>query len=128
LSGCLARFDCCRSRKPSASFHDFDKYERLVEITKADDARAHLVVLLGGDAGLRCGEIIFLQWTDADLTRLLLCVQRSGSTQRSMHLSPPALDAAIRLLEFPGGNPSRRDMVETDLSGIRWVHRKRNTR
>jgi excisionase family DNA binding protein len=39
---------------PSASFHDFDEYERLVAAAKATDARAYLVVLLGGEAGLRC--------------------------------------------------------------------------
>ena len=41
--------------KPSASFHDFDDYERLVDAAQATDARAYLIVLLGGEAGLRCG-------------------------------------------------------------------------
>lgn len=62
--------------KGSASFHDFDDYERLVESAK-DEAQALLVVLLGGDAGLRCGEMMALEWTDVDLAKRQLCVQRS---------------------------------------------------
>ncbi|MET0166247.1 MAG: hypothetical protein ABW318_14735, partial [Vicinamibacterales bacterium] len=49
---------------PAASmgFHDFDDYERLVEAAKATDRRAHLAVLLGGEAGRRCGEMMALEW------------------------------------------------------------------
>ena len=36
-----------------------------------------LIVLLGGDAGLRCGEIMALEWSDVDLEKRQLCVQRS---------------------------------------------------
>jgi integrase len=62
--------------KPSASFHDFEDYERLVESAKYD-WRAHLAVLLGGDSGLRCGEMMALEWADVDLARRQLCVARS---------------------------------------------------
>ena len=44
--------------KSSASFHDFEQYERLVETANALDRQTELIVLLGGDAGLRCGEMI----------------------------------------------------------------------
>jgi len=38
----------------------------------------HMVLVpLGGDAGLRRGEIIGLQWTDVDLKRAVIHVQRS---------------------------------------------------
>jgi integrase len=63
--------------KPSASFHDFDDYERLVEAARATDARALLIVLLGGEAGLRCGEMMALEWSDVNLRKRQLCVQRS---------------------------------------------------
>jgi integrase len=33
--------------------------------------------LLGGDAGLRCGEILALRWSDVDLTQRQLAVARS---------------------------------------------------
>jgi hypothetical protein len=44
--------------KTSMSFYDFDEYERLVAAASAIDATAHLIVLLDGEAGLRCGEMI----------------------------------------------------------------------
>ena len=34
-------------------------------------------MLLGGEAGLRCGEMMALAWTDVDLAKRQLCVQRS---------------------------------------------------
>ena len=63
--------------KPSAGFYDFGDYDRLVEAAKVLDPNACLIVLLGGEAGLRCGEIIALEWSDVDLTKRQLCVQRS---------------------------------------------------
>lgn len=62
--------------KSTATFHDFDQYERLVEAA-AVDGITELIVLLGGEGGLRCGEIIALEWRDVDLTKRQLCVQRS---------------------------------------------------
>ena len=38
---------------------------------------SYLIVLLGGEAGLRCGEILALAWTDVDLNTRQLCIQRS---------------------------------------------------
>ena len=38
---------------------------------------SYLVVLLGGDAGLRLGEIMALEWRDVDLQKRQLCVERS---------------------------------------------------
>ena len=64
--------------KPSASFHDFETYERLVEGARATGPNATLIVLLGGEAGLRCGEMIALEWADIDLGTRQLCVQRSS--------------------------------------------------
>jgi integrase len=63
--------------KQTAHFHDFDEYERLVTAASMIDAQAHLVVLLGGEAGLRCGEIMALEWRDMDLGKRQLCIQRS---------------------------------------------------
>ena len=37
----------------------------------------HLSILLGGDGGLRLGEMIALKWTDVDLGKRQMCVQRS---------------------------------------------------
>ena len=64
--------------KPSTSFYDFDDYDRLVTASKSTDARACLIVLLGGEAGLRSGEMVALEWGDIDLVKRQLCVQRSA--------------------------------------------------
>ena len=63
--------------KSSAVFHDFDDFERLVKVAGEMEWQAHLVVLLGGEAGLRCGEIKALRRSDVDLTKRQLCVERS---------------------------------------------------
>jgi len=66
------------STHPSeAPFHDFDEYERLVAAAARIDRRALLLVLLGGEAGLRCGEMMALEWTDLDLGKRKLWVKRS---------------------------------------------------
>ena len=59
-----------------APFHDFDEYARLLDASRSDP-QAHLIVLLGGDAGLRCGEMMALEWTDVDLSRRQLSIRRS---------------------------------------------------
>lgn len=49
----------------------------LIEAAKAHSAEAHLLVLLGAEAGLRRGEIIALEWSDLDLKRGMITVARS---------------------------------------------------
>ena len=90
--------------KPSASFYDFDDFERLVEAAE-EDGQTKLVVLLGGEAGLRCGEIMALEWSDVDFTKRQLCVARSdwkghvtvpkGGRQRHVPVTK-RLQAALR--------------------------------
>lgn len=201
-----------------APFHDFDEYGRLVDAAETVDARAHLIVLLGGDAGLRCGEIMALEWTDIDFSKRRMRIERSEwkgrvtvpkggrarlvpmttrltqalrahrhlqgprvlcdgdgqslsqkmvqllvkraaeranlarggvhilrhtfcshlamrgapvraiqelaghknltTTERYMHLSPAAIEGAIRLLEMPGSGPVVGDILETDACPI----------
>lgn len=71
------RIQLLRVARTQADFFDFDEYSMLIEAGKAVGAEAHLVVLLGGDAGLRCGEMMALEWTDVDFSRRQLRVQRS---------------------------------------------------
>jgi len=66
-----------KTPKSSAQFHDFDDFERLVEAARQLDGRAYLIVLLGGEAGLRCGEMMALEWKDVDLSKRQLTVERS---------------------------------------------------
>jgi integrase len=62
--------------KPSAGFYDFEEFERLLEATK-DDVQANLIVLLGGEAGVRCGELMALEWQDVNWHKRQLTVARS---------------------------------------------------
>jgi integrase len=77
IDGIQCKIKLLRTAQPVATFHDFTAYDRLIEAAKVVDAQAHLTVLLGGDAGLRCGEIMALEWTDIDLSKRQLIVQRS---------------------------------------------------
>ncbi len=90
--------------KTSMSFYDFDEYERLVAAASSLDATAHLIVLLGGEAGLRCGEMIALEWRDVDLAKRQLCVQRSDS---------PWPCRSLETFWRRGGSPKRRSMART---------------
>ena len=64
-------------KSTTARFYDFEEFSRVVETAKADGEAAYLIVLLGGEAGLRCGEIMALEWSDVDLAKRQLAVARS---------------------------------------------------
>ena len=58
-------------------FHDLKEYERLLAVAENRSSEAHLMVLMGGEAGLRLGESVALEWGDVDLHARRLTVQRS---------------------------------------------------
>ena len=78
--GVIAQVPCSikllKAPKNQASFHDFDEFERLVKVARSE-TKALLVVLLGGEAGLRCGEIMALEWSDIDFAKRQLTIARS---------------------------------------------------
>jgi integrase len=59
------------------AFYDFDEYEALVESARKTDDRSALLMLLGGDAGLRLGEIMALRWVNVVFRRRTLVVAES---------------------------------------------------
>jgi len=59
-------------------FYDFSDYERLVEAAGKISPETLALVLLGGDAGLRRGEMLALEWSDIDFRRSVLTVARSS--------------------------------------------------
>jgi len=63
--------------KKAMGFHDFEEYERLLTAAQKRGPETYLMVLLGGDAGLRLGEIVALEWDDVDLPARRLIVQRA---------------------------------------------------
>jgi integrase len=58
-------------------FYEYGEYERLVEAAGKIGPGTLCMVLLGGDAGLRRGELIGLRWCDVDLKRRLTTVQQA---------------------------------------------------
>jgi integrase len=58
-------------------FYDFDVYEGLVSASARIDAATLVLVLLGGDAGLREGEIIALEWPHVDFNRGVVKVKQA---------------------------------------------------
>lgn len=59
------------------SFWEFAEYERLIAAAARLDSGVLVAVLLGGDAGLRAGEMRALEWTDIDFKARKLFVARS---------------------------------------------------
>ncbi len=64
--------------KRATRFYDFGEFERLVVAAQTMDARAYLLVLLSGEAGLRLGEMVALEWGDIDFVKGQVCVERSA--------------------------------------------------
>lgn len=68
-----------RLKKPQVApkFYDYEEYEALVAAARELDERIHLVVLLGGEAGLRRGEILALEQAKCDTRGGRLVVDRN---------------------------------------------------
>lgn len=62
---------------PEMRFYEQDQYSQLVDAARSLDHRKMIAVLLGGDAGLRRGEIIALRQTDIDHRRRQIRVERA---------------------------------------------------
>ena len=78
LEAMPARVKLLKVSPSEVPFYEPHEYERLVEAARSiGDHRLLVFVLLGGDAGLRCGEIIALEQTDVDLKRGILHVRQS---------------------------------------------------
>jgi integrase len=94
-----------KASKRAMAFYDFEQYERLWGVARDDDSRAELIVLLGGEAGLRSGEMVALEWRDVDLPKGIVCVERSAwkgqigapKSGKLRHIPlTPRLSAALR--------------------------------
>ncbi len=59
-------------------FYEFEDYARLVDGAARAGTKELVVVLLGGDAGIRRGEMIGLRWTDIDFRRGQLRIEQSA--------------------------------------------------
>jgi integrase len=125
--------------KKTMGFHDFEEYERLLTVAQDRGPETYLMVLLGGDAGLRLGEIVALDWVDVDLPARRLIVERSdwcghvtvpkGGRSRRLPMTQRltrALKASRhlrseRVLCLPDGTPMTRDRVIKAIRGAQRV-------
>lgn len=111
-----------------------EDYERLVASAATFDAVSLAIVLLGGDAGLRAGEMSGLRWEDVDFAHQTLYVRRNmvlgeerapkWGTARDIPLSRRLLDVLSRLFAEDGGvgrvlkRPDGRAFCTTNLRTI----------
>lgn len=99
--------DFLKGDDSEVGFYEFKQYAQLVSAAKRLDQRIHVMVLLGGDAGLRLSELIAVDPRDVDFRRNLLTVRRQdykgtiistkGRRARRVPMTK-ALCAAIRSL------------------------------
>jgi len=114
-------------------FHDFDQYERLLTVARKRGTDAYLMVLAGGDAGLRLGEIIALEWRDIVLEARVVYVHRSFTKGRLKCPKTEASRRAVPLqtiaLEAIGQQPSSRQstlVFPAERGGYLDLHNFRN--
>ncbi len=106
-----------RIREPPkrTAFYTPDEYEVLVSAARALGQHEYVMVLLGGDAGLRAGEMIGLRWGDLDLRQARITIVESewrghvggpkGGRERHVMLTSRLVDA---LGALPRGNAGSR--------------------
>jgi len=76
----------------SPEFYEFEDYARLVDAAAKIGTRELLVALLGGDAGLRRGEMIGLRWSDVDFRRGQMRIEQAAwkrSRRAARRMSEP---------------------------------------
>jgi len=98
--------------KPRFRWYEVHEYRRLVDAAKKVSERVHLLVLLAGSAGLRRGEIIALKWTDLDLARRTIHLERAiwrkheetpkGGRGRPIPMTPELADALTKHRHMQG--------------------------
>jgi integrase len=108
----------------SVDFFTYDELDRLVNAA-GEEPDWQAAIMVAGDAGLRMGEILALQWEDIDLTTGTLTVMRTdwrghigspkGGRARKIPLTPRAL-AALRALRH-----LRSKLVFCWGDGKRWT-------
>jgi len=119
------RIRLVKVQKPSIEFYEPADYERLLDGAQRADERTHILTLLGGDAGLRIGEIIALEWTDLDMRRRLVTVQRSEwqgeiSSPKGGQSRVVPMTARLATALEAHRNLRTRILLKDDGSGVDW--------
>lgn len=69
-------FELLKVAQSTVSFYTFEEYAALVAAAQRLDARIVAAVLLGGDAGLRAGEVLALEQPDVSRANRLITIER----------------------------------------------------
>lgn len=81
----IARKGCnpemLKTQRPDLEFYEPDVFEALVVAAREHSPDAEVIVLLGGEAGLRVGEMIALEWSDVDWKRGELVVSKNETVR-----------------------------------------------
>jgi len=105
--GMLERLPChiklLRVPREERAYYTFEQYDRLLNEVRASGTLAYIIVLLGAEAGLRCGEMLALQWDDVrwDVGKLVVSkacwrghvTATKGGKPRTVKLTPRLLEA-----------------------------------
>lgn len=104
---------------PPFSFYEKVEYSCLLESARRVGPREWAVVALGGDCGLRKGEMVALEWRDVDFSRGQICISRSetkdkvtspkGGRSRIVPMTPDAAEALRRIPRAKGPRVFYRD-------------------
>jgi len=126
------KIDLVRAVPPTMERYQQSEFDRLVTAAKKLDPRIIAFVLLAGDAGLRAGEVMALEWTDLDLDGGFINVQRTewrgvvgapkGGRSRTIPMTTLLKDALKALRHLQGPRIFYRPAVGT--RGIRTVTQK----
>jgi integrase len=120
----------------SVAFYEQPDYERLVQAARALDPRIELLVLLGGDAGLRRGEILGLDQSDCDTKRGIINVRQSewkgkvtlpkGGRERQVNMTDRLKAALVANRHLRGPRVLWRDDEYENVTGVllaKWMRR-----
>jgi integrase len=118
--------------KKTAQFYDFAEFSRVVAAAEEAGRDSQLIVLLGGDAGLRLGEMRGLDWRDVKWDARRVVVERSvwrdivnstkGMRARSIPLTPRLHAVLSKYREAAG------PVLRGDGTGGRMTHNQVRSR
>ncbi len=70
------RVELYKVERPEIVFWEFEEHVRIIQAALDEGPEWYVAALLAGEAGLRVGEILGLQWGDLDLVAHNLTVRR----------------------------------------------------
>lgn len=71
------RIEAVKQLDPKVEFYDYEQFEQLVAGAALCSPMHRLLILLGGEAGLRAGELMGLNWEDFDVDFAVVTISRS---------------------------------------------------